>query len=178
MGFGFNLFFAFLLLPLTIILALAWLFTQSRLIGKTLKIIWLTVGGLVAFVLVLHFFFDKKEISHADILGEYVIDRRQFPGKQADWQYNHFRFEITPQQRLLFHRTDGERIIQTYTGRIKFLEAYKLPRTIWRADSPSYHIIRHTPTLYRTPFSLYYVFDSTRFGNVFFTKGKWKPIND
>jgi hypothetical protein len=178
MGFGFNIFFAGLLLPLTVIMALIWLFTQSKTIGRALKIIGLTVGGLATLITISNLIFDKKEISHDDIFGEYVIDRSQFPGKQADWQYNHFRFVITRQQRLLFHCTEGERIIKTYTGRIKFLQEYKLPRTIWRADSPSYHIIRHTPTLYRTPFSFYYVFDSTRFGNVFFTKGKWKPINE
>ena len=42
------------------------------------------------------------------------------------------------------------------------------------SDSRNHHIIRDNPTLYRKYFNkFYYVFESEKFGNVFFKKGTW-----
>ena len=47
MGFGFNLFFIFILLPLTGILLIAWLLSKKVFYGKALGLIWLGFIGLV-----------------------------------------------------------------------------------------------------------------------------------
>lgn len=176
MGFGFTLFFVFILLPLTGILLLIWLFTKKRFFGKALGCIWLGVLALILLVVVIGVFTSKKELDKNDVYGHYVIDRTKFPGLQADWQYNHFRFEITKQNEFLFHITDKQTIKHTYKGKVKFLETYDRPRIVLEVDTPHHHIINNKPTLYRTIWSFYYVFKSPKFGNVFFTKGNWKPI--
>lgn len=177
MGFGFSLFFIFILVPLTGILLLTWLFTRKKVFGKMLGFIWIGIFGLILLVTVIHFFTDKKELDRDDIYGEYIIDRTKFPGKQADWQYNHFRFEITKRNEFLFHLTEKEKITKTYKGRVTFLEAYNIPRIILQVDTPRHHIIEDKPTLYRTVWSSYYVFNSPKFGNVFFTKRQWKTLD-
>ena len=179
MGFGFNLFVIFILVPLTGLLLLIWLVTGKKVFGKILGLIWLGIFGLffLGAIIIIHFFPHKRELDRDDIYGEYIIDRTKFPGKQADWQYDHFRFEITEQNEFLFHLTDKGTITKTYKGTVEFLKAYIRPRVVLHVDTPRHHIIEDKPTLYRTVSSFYYVFHSPEFGNVFFTKGQWKPID-
>ena len=177
MGFGFNLLAAFILIPGTIILLIVWVITRKKIFGIILGGIWAIVIGLVLFVTVLHLIFDTKEVTKEDVYGEYIIDRTKFAGRQADWQYEHYRFEITKQDSFLFHITDNERIIKTYRGTAYFLPAYKIARLVLSVDTPRNHIIENEPTLYRNRFSFYYVFKSPKFGNVFFTKDRYKKIN-
>ncbi|MEZ4804727.1 MAG: hypothetical protein R2852_04385 [Bacteroidia bacterium] len=141
-----------------------------------IAIVWLLIIGLVLFVLTANFFTAPKSITKEDIYGEYVIDRDKYPGYQADWQYNHFRFEITKDNAFVFHETDKDKITKTYTGTVSFRESNVAPRITLHVDLPRNHIIENEPTLYRKAFSFYYVFKSPKFGNVFFTKGKWKPF--
>ena len=89
-----------------------------------------------------------------------------------------FVFEITKKNEFLFYLTDKEKVTKMYRGNVKFLEAYKGPRIVLSVDTPRHHIIEDVPTLYRSIWSFYYVFPSPKFGNVFFTKGKWKPIRN
>ncbi|QRR00195.1 hypothetical protein [Dyadobacter sandarakinus] len=42
--------------------------------------------------------------------------------------------------------------------------------------APTHHILMDNPTTYRETWSFYLVFDSPKFGNVFFTKGDWEPL--
>ena len=165
------------IVPLTGLLLLIWLVTRKKVFGKILGLIWLGIFGLIFLGAIIHFFTGKKEVDRDDIYGKYIIDRTKFPGKQADWQYDHFRFEITKQNEFLFHLTDKERITKTYKGTVEFLKAYIRPRVVLHVDTPRHHIIEDKPTLYRTVSSFYYVFHSPEFGNVFFTKGQWKPID-
>lgn len=177
MGFGANLFFVFILIPGTLIMLIVWLFTRSKQIGRLLILGWASVFGLAALSIAMQFFTEKKQLQRDDIYGTYVIDRSKFPGKQADWQYNHFRFSITKDNKFNFYVTDGNKVITIYQGSISFLEVYGHPRLVLQLPKPHHHIMEEAPTLYRNVFSFYYVFHSRKFGNVFFTKGDWKPIN-
>ncbi len=176
MGFGFNLGMIFIILPLTIILLLVWLISRKNIFGKTVLLIWLGIFGLIALVSVLKVFTDKKVLDKNDIYGEYIVDRTKFSGKQSDWQYNHFRFEIKEDNTIIFYETEGSKLLKTHKGTISFHYAYNRPRLIIDIAEPRHHIIENKPTLYRTIWSFYYVFNSPKFGNVFFTKGKWTPI--
>lgn len=162
---------------LTMVLAIVWLVTKRKAFAKAILYLWLIVAIFLAIISVLNFFTYKKQLLPEDIYGDYIIDRSKIPGKQADWQYNHYRFEITPQNEFYFHVTDKERVVKTYTGTVSFLEAYKC-RLVLHVDSPAHHIMEEKPTLYREVWSFYYVFNSPKYGNVFFTKGKWKPIKN
>jgi hypothetical protein len=149
---------------------------HARFVVKSYKIIAIVVGLLILTLFLYNWLTSKKEIERSDIYGDYVIDRNKFSGFQADWQYEHFRYTILPNDSIYFYETDGEKIIKTHKGTVKFLSSYQRPRLVLQIDTPRHHIIESYPTLYREPWSFYYVFNSEKFGNVFFTKGKWKPI--
>jgi len=176
MGFGANLLFIFILIPGTLIMLIAWIFTRNIQIGRLLLFGWTCVIALAILGTVVSFFTEKKQLDRDDIYGTYVIDRTKFPGKQADWQYDHYRFTITKDNKFFFYVTDKNRVVRAYQGSIGFREVYEHPRLVIQLPQPHQHIMEEEPTLYRNVFSFYYVFNSPKFGNVFFTKGDWKSI--
>ena len=176
MGFGFNLFLIFILVPLTGILLTAWLISKKRLIGKILGFVWLGIFGLVLLTGIVQWLTSKTELEKEDYYGEYVIHRDYFKGHQTDWQYNHFRFEITEEDSLFFYVTDREKILKTFRGTIKTTAPYRSARLMIEMDEPTHHILSSNPTTYRSAWDFYLVFESPKFHNLFFEKGKWKPI--
>jgi len=167
-----------ILVPITVLLLLLWLFTKKRIFGKIAGGIWLGFIYLIILLFIVDFATSKKEIEKDDIYGDYVIDRDKFPGKQADWQYNHYRFTITKDNKILFYITEKERIIKTIKGKAEIKEYYTpSPRLKLIFEEPKFHIIADNPTLYREIWSFYYVFYSDKFQNVFFKKGTWHSID-
>ena len=172
----FNLLFAFIIFPLTVILFLIWLGSGKLYFRDLLKVIWLGIFGLSLLSYLLKWLNSKTELDKEDYYGEYVINRDYFKGEQTDWQYNHFRFEITDEDSLFFHFTDKDKIINTYRGTISTTKPYNSARLIINMEQPTHHIMIQNPTTYRSSWSFYLVFKSGKFYNVFFKKGKWKPI--
>jgi len=43
---------------------------------------------------------------------------------------------------------------------------------------PTIHILASNPTTYRNAWNFYLVFNSPKFGNMFFKKGKWEEIEN
>ena len=178
MGFGFNLGFIFLLLPLTGILLLVWVFSGKKLLGKTFGFIWLGIIGLIVFSWIIQVLTAKKELKKKDYYGQYVIDRNYFKGKHANWQYNNFRFEIKQDDKIYFYVTDNDKILQTYIGTVSTLTPYSSERLVINMKQPTIHILKSNPTIYRSAWSFYLVFHSDKFNNLYFRKGIWKPISD
>jgi len=178
MGFGFNLFFVFILVPLTAILLLVWLISGKKLFGKTLGVIWLGIFGLIFFSLTVQCLTSKTELEKNDYYGQYVVNRDYFPGRQADWQYENFRFEIKDNDSIYFYVTNKEKILKTYRGTITTSQSYISKRLIINMEQPTNHIVKNNPTTYRSAWSFYLVFNSQKFNNVYFKKGKWEPIDD
>ena len=171
-----GLTFIFIILPISVILFLLWIFTQKKFFGMTLIGMW---GGLILLMIlsfVLKPFFTKKVLDKQDFYGEYIIDRDYFPGKQADWQYNSFRFEIKENDSIYFYETDKKRILKTYSGTISTVEPYKSARLAIEMEQPTHHVLNSNPTIYRDIWSFYMVFKSPKFYNMYFRKGEWKPI--
>lgn len=176
MGFGFNLMFIFVLLPVSGVLFFLWITSQKKIFVQILGLIWLGVIGLIALVSILEMLSNENGIKKSKIYGQYVIDRTKFPGKQANWQYDNYRFEINKNNELIFNQTNRNNIIKSDTFEIEFVENYISDRIKFKLNSNRHHIINSNPTLYRKTWSFHYVFYSEKFGNVFFTKRKWKPI--
>ena len=118
----------------------------------------------------------KTVLDKEDYYGEYVINRNYFKGAQTDWQYNHFRFEITKEDSIFFYTTDKEKILKTNRGKIRTTKTYRSARLIIEMEEPTHHILQSNPTTYRSAWDFYLVFNSDKFYNVFFEKGKWKSI--
>lgn len=177
MGFYFNLFCLFFFLPLTGIFLLAWLISWDKTVGIVLGIIWLVIAGLVLALVIMHWATAKKVLNKEDYCGEYIVDREFFSGRQADWQYENFRFEITENDSIFFHVTNREKVLKTYRGSITVSPADGSKRLIVDMKGPVHHILTTNPTTYRSAWSFYLVLASPKFNNVFFKKGKWKPID-
>ncbi len=178
MGFGFNLGMIFIVLPLTGILILLSIITNKKFFGQALMTIW---GGLFALIIlrmILSPFSSKKVLDETDYIGDYVVNRDYFSGKQSDWQYNHFRFTITRQNKIYFYETNGQEITKTTTGSVYYINTYPSVRLRIYFDSPKHHILSSNATTYRNIWDFYLVFHSHKFNNVFFKKGKWKPLQN
>jgi hypothetical protein len=165
------------ILPLTIILLTIWAITRKKIFGKILGYFWIGLLGLFCLGAIIKLLTDKKELDKEDYQGEYIIDRDYFPGRQADWQYNNFRFEIKQNDSIYFHVTDKEKILKTYRGTITTTKTYSSERLIINMEEATHHIIRSNPTTYRSAWSYYLVFYSPKFNNVYFRKGQWKPLD-
>lgn len=177
MGFGFNLGMIFIVLPLTAILLLLWLFVRKRIIGYLLALMWGGIFFLVIVSITLNAIFSKKELDKDDFYGEYVIDRFFFKGEQTDWQYNHYRFEITDDDSIHFYCTNGEGILKSYHGTISTVKPYSSARLKIHMNGESHHILTSNPTIDRDTWSFYMVFNSPYYHNMYFTKDDWEPIN-
>lgn len=175
MGFGFNLGMMFVVLPASLVLLLLWGLTQNNLFGKILGFGWSALGITVALTYIAYKLSAKVVLEKADYYGSYVIDRDFFPGRQADWQYDHFRFEIRPDDSLFFYVTEKERVLNTIRGRIGTVSPYGSARLVLTMAQPAHHIVADNPTTFRSSWRFYLVFDSRLFGNVFFKKGEWQP---
>jgi hypothetical protein len=152
--------------------------TREKNIGKVLGIIWIGVFGLVLFSVTTQWLAAKTKLKKKDYIGQYIVNRDYFSGKQADWQYENFRFEITDKDSIYFHITDKEKILKTYRGTITTTAPHNSARLIINLKQPTHHIITSNPTTYRSPWSFYLVFYSSKFNNVYFKKGQWKPIDN
>lgn len=173
-----GLIFILFFFPLTIILSLLWLFTRKKIFAQLIAIMWVGIIGLYLILSLLSIFWKKKQVERSDIYGEYIINRELFSGRQADWQYNHYSLEITKQNEFLFYCRNKDKIIKTYKGTVEFVTGYNSPRLIIHVDTPKHHVIEEEPTLYREVWNFYYVFKSPKYANMFFSKGRWKPIEN
>ncbi|WP_298348343.1 hypothetical protein [uncultured Dokdonia sp.] len=171
-----GLLFFFIVLPLSIILFLLWCFSQKKYFVQLLIGLW--VGIIILFIIstIAKPFYTKKVLDKEDFYGEYVIDRNYFSGKQADWQYNNFRFEIKDNDSIYFYTTEGETIHKTFKGTITTPSPYQSARLSIHMEQPIHHILNSDPTIYREVWGFFLVFNSPEFNNMYFRKGKWKEI--
>lgn len=176
MGFGFNLAFIFIIIPGLALLFIIWL-TGKKIAGKMILYVLAAIAALVIISSALRFFTSKTVLKKSDYYGTYIIDHNYFPGKQADWQYNSFRFEIKENDSIYFYHTDGEKVLHTYKGIISTVKPYNSARLVVKMDKPTHHIIESNPTTYRSAWSFYLVFNSAKFNNVFFKKAEWKRLD-
>ncbi|MBO9203226.1 MULTISPECIES: hypothetical protein [Niastella] len=178
MGFGFNLYFVFILVPLTGILLMIWLLTRKKIFGKAVGLIGIGILGLALFLTVVQWLSVKTDLKKKDYYGQYIVNRAYFPGKQSNWQYEKFRFEIKNNDSIYFYVTDKEKILKTYRGSITTTNSYSSERLELKMEQPTHHIMTSNPTTYRSTWSFYLVFYSPKFNNVYFKKGQWKPLDE
>jgi energy-coupling factor transporter transmembrane protein EcfT len=149
-------------------------FSKIKVIKQIAVISWIMLFFLISFLSILKLFTTKMKLKENKIYGEYVVDKNKCAGKQADWQYNNYRFEIKKDNKIYFYITKKERIVKTIIKDIKFNNGHSSPLLDIDLKKNDFHILKENPSLYREIWTFYYVFHSEKFGNMFFTKGKWK----
>lgn len=178
MGFGFNLGLVFIVLPLSILLLIIWLVTRKLIFGKILGVIWGIIILIVMLATTARAIIGNNYLEKNDYYGEYIIDRSFFSGKQADWQYDSFRFKISEEDSIFFYVTEKDNIIKTYRGVISTVKPFNSERLVIEMKKPTHHVLNSNPTIYRENNSFYLVFNSPKFYNMFFRKGLWVRIED
>ena len=166
--------------PLSIILLVVWAITRKKIVGKILGYFWISLLGLFALGAIIRLLTDKKNLEKEDYYGQYIVDRDYFSGRQSDWQYNNYRFEIRENDSIYFYVTDKDKILKIFRGKINTTNPsqYISERLIIKMDQPIHHILTSNPTTYRWAWSFNLVFYSQKYNNVYFKKGKWKPISN
>lgn len=181
MGKGIYIYLTFLI-PLTIIFIIIWRISKKKIIIKSIGIVWGIFMFLILLAITIGKIMQPIIIKNSDIYGEYIIDKTKFGGRQAEWQYENFRYKITKNEELIFESRVYGNKWKTEKLKVSYSSGYYdddkknyCNRKIRiHSDSTNNHIIQDNPTLYRKSFNFYYVFKSKKFGNIFFKKGKWK----
>lgn len=178
MGFGFNLGMMFIIFPLLAILLIMWIVSRKKIFATSIATIVVGILAFVCVISILRMIISKKEIDKDDYYGSYIIDRSFFKGKQADWQYEHYRFEIKENDSIYFYCTDKYNITKTYTGSVSTVKPHNSERLVLSMAKPPHHIVEENPTTYRSEWDFYLVFHSRKFGNMFFKKGDWESLKN
>jgi len=147
--------------------------------GKIILSVYSITVLLFTFLIIYGFLNQKMILDKDDYYGDYIVNRNYFKGKQADWQYEHFRFTITKNDSIFFYVTEKEKTIKVYKGIISTKNPYNhSERLVINIEQPTHHILSTNPTTFRNVWDFILVFKSEKFNNMYFHKGKWKPIRE
>ena len=167
MGFVFYL-IGFPLLLFVTVLLVYFTKTNNKIALKVLSLICVLAILIIVITFIGNRYRTPIRLTAHKIIGEYRIDKNFYPGKNADWQYDHYRFTITKTDSIYFYVTNKDTVLQAFKGKIKYSIG---PPDLWIIQIDSSHqIIKHPPTLYRSHKKFYYVFKSDLYGNMFFRK--------
>lgn len=162
---------------ITLILLLASHLTKKKIFIKLSLGIWILVVLLFLIIILINFLNNKTNVEKNDYYGTYIIDRNKFKGENADWQYNHYRFEITKNDELNLYVTNKNKVLKIYKRKIEFKEGLASPHLKIINENPNF-ILESEPTLYRDSWDFYLVFKTKPYSNMFFKKGEWKAISN
>jgi len=139
--------------------------TRDRKYLKKLGIVWFLPIVICLIVLYHHYPITKDRV-----IGTYKIDTNFYPGSNAEWQRNHFSFEITENDDFIFYEKLKDGSQKAITGKIEWYR--NSPPMLYRISLSEPHpLIDEYPALYRGNRKFYYVFES-KFGNMFYRKEK------
>lgn len=172
-----GLFFICIILPVSLILLLIAGITNKKIYAQVVLYGWIFMIFMSILGEISRPLFQKIVLEKSDFYGEYIIDRNYFSGKQTDWQYNNFRFEIKENDSIYFYVTDGKIINKIYKGKFSTRKTFSSERPKFEISFPNHHILTTNPTVYREIWDFILVFNSPKFKNMYFRKGKWKKIN-
>lgn len=174
-----GLFFAFIAVVsfiITIIYLLIKAVTKQPVNGTTLFCFWLP---LIAFSVLCFVGLSLSSmgrqptclvVSPSDVYSTYRIDRRLYPGKNANWQYDHYIFEITPDDKFHLTEIDDKGISHGHIGKVTWSDT-NTRRALWSAKlDKEHHLKVDSPILYRSASAFYYVIPSKKYGNMFFRR--------
>lgn len=194
---GFSIFLIILLGLLLLLLKFLKIFKLSY--WGILEIIIFKIPITLAVIFIIGylaniFFTSPMTVRKIHLESNYIIDREMFKGKDADWQYNHYALKID-EDTLYLRILNNNRIIKTFKKHIfyvdidkhrfitfqegqysdEFMESKEIDRL--SLDTSKHHMLRLNPKLMSNPFSFRIILQSTKYGNMFFKKGKWKPLD-
>jgi ABC-type transport system involved in multi-copper enzyme maturation permease subunit len=168
---GWGLAFLFggpLLILVSIGFLVSYFVTKQKVVLAVLAGLWIFVGLALCFISWLGNLQRPIILHKEDIIGGYRIDTNFCRGANARWQYHHFKFNIANDDsiRLVIINDKGEPI-KTFSEKLLYVNDSPC---IWHIHPQNNYHLLTTPTLYRKHTSFYYVFHSSKYGNMFFRK--------
>lgn len=174
----FAIFGLLFILLISFITLIFYIIFKKKIILQIIGAFWISIIAFFILGSIYNFLNSKKNISMKDIYGEYIIDREKYSGKYSDWQYNHYKFEITKNDEFIFYNLNNQgRVINENKGKIQIVKGYASPRIRIIQLEKEDQLIEKEPTLYREIWNFYYVFKTKKSGNMFYKKGKWKHLD-
>lgn len=110
--------------------------------------------------------YNYYPINRDRIVGVYRIDTQFYPGSNADWQYDHFSFEIQENDNFIFREKLKDGSIKIKKGRVEW---YRRSSPMLFRINIDHDLVDKYPALYRGNRKFYFVFE-TKFGNMFYRK--------
>ena len=149
----------------TLLLLWKYIKTRQKIYLRKLGFLWVVPSIIIGFVL-----YSYYPITKDRVIGLYEIDNNFYPGPNANWQKEHFSFEITKEGEFLFKEKLKDGSVKVSSGKIHWYR--KSPPMLYRIFMREEHPLIDTyPALYRGKRRHYYVFE-TKFGNMFYRKVK------
>ena len=131
-------------------------------------VIWVTTVIFISFFVLSSWFFSLTTVNKSKIIGRYEVDTTFYPGVNANWQQQHYRFEVRPHSQFAFFERLADGSEKMYLGNITWAnektEKWSISMDI------DHHVVPLHPVLYRERFGFYYVFKTKKYGNMFFRK--------
>ncbi len=157
--------------PLFVLLTLVWLLIAIRAAGRgqwLRAILCVLVPLTVLASLVVWSPRRPMPLTEVDVIGRYCVDPSIYPGAQADWQRQHFWFDVGAGGKFILHEVldDGSR--RQIQGQLTW---HRGPPDLWTvAPAEPHHVLAQAPLLFRSDKRFFYVMRSPQFGNMFFRR--------
>jgi hypothetical protein len=147
---------------------------QSRQTWKPILVV-ATLWGLAILLFIIEIIANNSRtpirLTKDNIIGDYRIDTSFYNGANSRWQFDRFRFTITPTDSIYFFVTNKDTINKTFKEKILYSSGPPDLWSLWKLkNDTAYHVIKYPPTLYRGHKKFYYVLKSDFYGNMFFRK--------
>lgn len=168
----FGLFALLGLIGLLVLMAINIIFLSDENSSIVNKVLLFGISGFVVLFFLPFVFNPGGGIKESKIIGKYVVNTNVLPGKNADWQYEHYRLEITKNKDLIISFYDNGALMSKDSVKYTFVRRFVSDRI--KILGPSqHHLFQDNPTLYRKGSSFTYRFYSKKYGNMYFRKKKW-----
>jgi hypothetical protein len=165
--------FLILVLIITLIGGMGFLITKKSLYWKMLLYTWVPFLFIILCVVTVIWLENDVVLAKKDFYGTYRINRDYFPGEDAEWQYDHFKFDILENDSIHFYVTKNDSVVRVYKGKVFFNESYKSVRIRFDMLSPVHHVMSDQPLIIRSRWDFDIVMHSSLFNNMYFEKTSW-----
>lgn len=100
--------FIILVLPISGILMGIWYLQYQKKQSNTVQIVLGGILILMTGLLINRPYFQPMILPLSDIVGQYVIDTSKYPGPNANWHNEHYRFTIHAVNKMIFESKTDE----------------------------------------------------------------------
>lgn len=125
---------------------------------------------LIGVLLLVRWLNSNVKLSKSDFYGDYVINRDFFPGPDAQWQYEHYKFTIRPDDSLFFYVMAGDSIRSVHKGKMIVSNAYASARVTFDMQPPVHHVFTEQPLIVRNRWGFTIVLYSPYYNHMYFEK--------